>query len=242
MKKYLLLAMVTVLAASSCGRVTPEQRIQKINEHFASSESEYSSRLESIDQSKKLDYISLQLDKLNATEVWTLDAAGGTSVVADFKGRGKDVHYSLISACLDDNQACSVVLDIMNALKTLKIRPNFTIRTVFYNSGDSTGTAGLKAVFEEFDRSMELSTFDIEVSSLKGEGERIFVIEDKPMFVDGVKQVMPPYFEPIGSFSFVGADYPNHDWPGNTPTYRYHLGSNRAQDAAAITAFAFLLN
>ena len=253
MKRILFFLLVTLVAASACTKKVPSEKIiSGFCQQYDKKGDVYREPLAQLAPEKRSGYILLKLGKdLKAADVWTLDfeeenlasgeMEGGRVIVAEFKSREKDRHISMISACLEDPDACSAVLDVLDAFKEAKFRPALTLRAVFYDGG-KTGTEGIKAVAHDFYEAGEMSTFDIEVSSLDSIPERTFIIEDKLAFAGKVVEVIPPLIAPVADVEFEIGDFPREGWPTKIPTYRYRLGSDRIADLKALTAFTFLLN
>ena len=256
MKRILFFLLVTLVAASACSKKVPSEKIIAGFSHYYEKNGDvYREQLVQLAPEKRNSVILLKLGKdLKAADVWTLDfeeenlesgeMEGGQVIVAEFKSREKDRHISLISACLEDPEACSAVLDVLDAFKEAKFRPAMTLRAVFYEGGES-GTDGLKAVAHDFFQAGELSTFDIEVSSRDTLPERTFIIEDKLAFAGKIVEVIPPLIKPVTDVQFEVGDFPREGWPTNIPTYRYHLSpapADRLSDLKALTGFTFLLN
>lgn len=253
MKRILFFLLVTLVATSSCSKKVPSEKIiSDFCQQYDKKGDVYREPLSQVAPEKRGSFILLKLGKdLKAADVWTLDFEeedvesgemnGGQVIVAEFKSREKDRHISMISACLDDPDACSAVLDVLNAFKEAKFRPALTLRAVFYDGG-KTGTDGLKAAANDFIQASELSTFDIEVSSRDSIPEKTFIIEDKLAFAGKLVEVVPPLVKPVADVDFEIGDFPREGWPTSIPTYRYRLGSDRLSDLKALTAFTFLLN
>lgn len=254
MKRILFFLLVTLVAASACSKKVPSEKIiSGFCQHYDKKGDVYREPLARLAPEKRSGYVLLKLGKdLKAADVWTLDfeeedlesgeMEGGQVIVAEFKSREKDRHISMISACLEDPDACSAVLDVLDAFKEAKFRPALTLRAVFYEGGKS-GVDGLKAVARDFNDASELSTFDIEVSSRDSIPERTFIIEDKLAFAGKIVEVIPPLVKPVGDVEFEIGDFPREGWPTNIPTYRYRLSSaDRLTDLKVLTAFTFLLN
>lgn len=254
MKRILLFLLVTLVAASACTKKVPSEKIiSGFSQQYDKKGDVYREPLSQLSPEKRSGYILLKLGKdLKAADVWTIDfeedtlesgeMGGGRVIVAEFKSREKERHISMLSACLEDPDACSAVLDVLDAFKEARVRPALTLRAVFYNGGKS-GTEGLKAVAHDFYEAGELSTFDIEVSSLDSIPERTFIIEDKLAFAGKVVEVIPPLLSSVADVSFEVGDFPREGWPTNIPTYRYRLSAtDRLTDLKALTAFTFLLN
>ena len=247
--KRILLIVLAVLAAASCKKVTPDQRIGEFSTYFSGKGSTHTEWMESHDASKRIDYLTLNLAKTaKADDLWTLEGGGGTSLIAEFTGRTKDKkgpEMTIISASLDDPVACGVVLDVMEAFRELKVQHKNTIRAVFYEpSADSTGLTGLGAVNREFRGSDELMVFDIELSSRDTLPSRTFVLDEQIYFARQLIEVLPTYFKSLGDFEFVQGTPPDRsNWPMKGPVYRYHVEpGNLDTEAAAVATLAYLLN
>ena len=116
MKKSLLI-LLAVLSLAACRRITPEQRIGQINDHFNRHPDEYTAKIEQYQEQKRVDYLSLVLLRdLGAQDAWTLEAAGQNSLVAEYPGNEEGV-LTLLSASLDDPAACGAVLNVCKAFK-----------------------------------------------------------------------------------------------------------------------------
>ena len=245
MKRFLLILM-TVLSTVACKKVTPETRIAQMADYFAAKEDIHTAKLNQYEGEKRVDYLTLQLAKeLDAEDLWTMEAAGCNSLVAEFPGKDKgDRQLSLISASLDDPTACAVVLDILEAFRDLKVQHKNDIQAIFYNSAeDSTGLNGLKAINQEMTESGDFFSFDIEVSSRGTLPYHTFVISDKPAFTSSMAEVIPPYLAPLGDYQLMQGTYPDSAWPLKGPVYRYVVSQGDwKKDAAAVAAFAYLLN
>ena len=248
MKKIALLGMV-LLAAVSCKQVTPEERIAEISTYCSNHENDYATKLAQLDDTRRTDYLTLvQANQLGAAEVWLLDTDESRTLVAEYRGRkprkGVEPPISLLTASLDDPQACAAVLAAMEAFKKLKIRPASTLRTAFYSpAADSASTSGLDALHDDLAEAGEVITYDLDVSSSNGEAPCTFLIEENPMFVEQFLSVIPPYFSPLGDYHFQQGVYPNDNWPINAATYRYTLDGNALpRESAAIATLVFLLN
>lgn len=245
MKRILLIALV-VLAATSCKKITPETRIAEINRFFQGKEDVHTPKLQQYQGKKQLDYLNLILDgELDAATIWVVEADGQSSMLAEFPGSDKKGDLTMISASLDDPQACSAVLEAMEALKQLKIQHKNTIRTLFYAPApDSTGQNGLAAVNDELRSFEELILFDIELTTgSETVPTKTFVIEEKPDFARQLIEIIQPYMAPLGDYQFEQGIYPNPSWPLKTSIYRYNVDPGDFQkDVAAVTSFAYLLN
>lgn len=245
MKRFTLI-LLTVLMAVACRKVTPEQRIAKISKYFDKTENTYLEDLQRFDSAKRVDYLTLTLAKeLGAADLWTLEQAGESSLVAAFPGRDKkQMRFSVLSASLDDPQACAVALSTLKAFKDMKLKPNGSIHALFYSTAkDTAGVSGLGAVFQEIRDSEEQVTFELELSSRDTVDHHTFVIEDKGFFVEKILEVVPPYMNQLGTFQFKQGRYPNRNWPVKAPVYRYSIDpTDLRKEAAAITTFSLLLN
>lgn len=255
MKRILFILLVTLVAASACSKKVPSEKIiAGFSRYYDKTGDVYREPLSQLSPEKRNNYLLLKLGKdLKASDVWTLDfeeeniesgeMEGGQVIVAELKSREKDPHVSvsMISACLEDPDACSAVLDVLEAFKQSKFHPALTLRAVFYEGGAS-GTDGLKAVARDFYQAGEFSAFDIEVSSRDTIPEKTFIIEDKLAFAGQIMEVIPPVMQPSCDVSFQIGEFPRSGWPTNIPTYRYRLGSDRIADLKALTTFTFLLN
>jgi len=253
MKRILFFLLVTLVAASACSKkVSSDKIIANFSKYYEKTGDLYREPMSQLSPEKRSTFLLLKLGKdLKAAEVWTLDfednnpedgeSEAGQAIVAEFKSREKERHISMISACLEDPDACAAVLDILDAFKEAKFRPAMTIRAVFYEGG-KTGKDGIKAVARDFYQAGEYSAFDIEISSRDTIPERTFIIEDKLAFAGKLVEVVPPAMKSVGDFNFEIGDFPRQDWPTNIPTYRYRLGSDHLTDLRALTAFTFLMN
>jgi hypothetical protein len=249
MKRILLIGLA-VLATVACKKITPEQRIDEITGFFNGRECAHAAWLESHDASKRIDYLTLNLAKtLKADDLWTLEGGGGTSLIAEFEGRtgdkNKEPEMTMITAALDDPAACGAALDILEAFRELKIQHKNTIRVAFYEpSADSTGLTGLGAINREFRESEELIVFDLALSSRDTTvAPHTFVLEEKPLFVRQMLEVVPPYFKSLGDYKFVQGTYPNRTWPLMGSVYRYKVDpADLAKETAAVTVLTYLLN
>ena len=238
--------LLTVLAVVACRKITPEEQIAQIAKYFEQNTDSYAEDLSRHEGDKRLDYLTLTLAKdLQADDIWTLEHAGENSLIAEFPGsERKQTQFSLLSASLEDPEACAAVLQTLHAFKDLKIKPKGTIRAIFYNPvTDTTGRSGLSALAKEFDETGELVTFQIEVSSRDSIPVHTFRIEDNPVFVNQFMEVVPPYLTPLGTYQFERGRFMNKQWPVHATLYRYHLDpSDLPKESAVITAFAFLVN
>ena len=151
---------------------------------------------------------------------------------------------AILSASLDDPEACAVALSTLKALKDLKLKPNGTIHALFYsNAVDTAGVSGLDAVFQDIRDSEEQITFELELTTRDSLARHTFVIEDKEFFADQLIEVVPPYMAKLGTFQFRKGRYPNREWPIKAPVYRYSTDpTDLRKEAAAITLFSLLLN
>ena len=243
--KRILLITLAVLSAVSCKKITPEMRIAQIDRFFDGKEDVYTAKLQQYEGDKQLDYLNLVLDRdLGAGDIWTIEADGMSSLMAEFPGKDKHAQLSMISASLDDPAACSAVLSLLEAYKTIKIQHKNTMRVLFYSPArDTTGQNGLVAVNDELRASDELILFDIELSTRDTTARHTFVLEEKPVFAKQLMGALQPYFAPMGDYQFKQGTYPNPSWPLKTSIYRYHIDSSDLQkESAAVTALAFLLN
>jgi hypothetical protein len=245
MKRILLLAMI-VLLATACKKVTPETRIAQISDFFDGKEAVYSAKLQQYAGDKKLDYLTLQLaGELGAKDIWTLEDDGGNSLVAEFPGKEKDnPQISMISAPLDDPTACALILEVLEAYHTIKIQHKNTIRAVFYAPApDSTRPSGLASVNEDLHESGEFNSFDIELATRKDQPQHTFFLSENPTFVEKLIQIIPGYLAPLGDYQVEPETDPDPNWPLKGSIYRYYINPNEFQkEAAAVTAFSFLLN
>ena len=243
--KRILLITLAVLSAVSCKKITPEMRIAQIDRFFDGKEDVYTAKLQQYEGEKQLDYLQLVLaGDLGAGDIWTIEADGLNSLMAEFPGKDEHAQLTMISAPLDDPAACSAVLSLLEAFKDIKIQHKNTIRALFYSPAqDTTGQNGLVAVNDELRASDELIIFDIELSSRDTTALHTFILEENPAFAHQLLEVLPPYFAPLGDYRFEQGIYPNHSWPLKTSIYRYHIDSGDLQkETAAVTALAFLLN
>ena len=70
-----------------------------------------------------------------------------------------------------------------------------------------------------------------------------FVLEEKPLFVRQMLEVVPPYFKSLGDYKFVQGTYPNRTWPLMGSVYRYKVDpADLAKETAAVTVLTYLLN
>ena len=237
---------LVVLSAAACKKITPETRIAQIDQHFNGKEAVYGDKLQQYTEDKKIDYLTLQLMKeLGAKDLWTLEDEGHMALVAEFPGKEKkNPQISLISASLDDPTACATILEVLEAYKKIKIQHKTTMRAVFYSPAtDSTGRNGLDVVNQDLRESAEMAQFDIELSTRDDNPHHVFVLDESPTFAQTLIQVVPGYLAPLGEYQVIQGVYPNPVWPLHCPIYRYYIDSNEFQkEAAAVTAFTFLLN
>jgi hypothetical protein len=244
MKRILLLALV-VLSAVACKKITPETRIAQIGTFFDGKEDSYSAKLQQYTGDKQLDYLTLQLmGELGAKDLWTVEDDGLTSLVAEFPGKAKAPQISMISAPLDDPTACALILEVLEAYKQIKIQHENTIRAVFYAPApDSTRPSGLAAINQDLHESGEFNSFDIELSTRGDLPLHTFVLNENPAFVEKMIELIPGYLAPLGDYQVVKDAKPDPTWPLKGSIYRYHVNPAELQkEAAAVTAFAFLLN
>lgn len=244
--KRVLIILLAVLSTVACKKVTPEMRIAQMADYMAAKENVHSAKLSQYEGDKRVDYLTLQLVKnLAADDLWSLENAGENSLVAEFLGKSKsDSQLTLLSASLDDPDACATILSILEAFRDLKISHKNDIQVLFYSSAqDSTGQSSLDAINQELDESGDFFAFDIELSALSSLPVHTFVVSDKRDFVSKMAEVIPPYLEPLGDYRIMQGTYPDPAWPLKGPVYRYALSKNElAKDAAAVAAFTFLLN
>ena len=238
MKRILLLALV-VLSAVACKKITPETRIAQIGNFFDGKEDSYSAKLRQYTGDKQLDYLTLQLlGELGANDLWTVDEEELTSLVAEFPPQ-----ISMISASLDDPKACALLLEVLEAYKKIKIQHDNTIRAVFYAPApDSTRPSGLASINQDLHESGEFNSFAIELSTRVDQPLHTFVLEESPAFAEKIIQVVPRYLAPLGDYQVVQG-VPDPAWPLKGSIYRYPINPAELQkEAAAVTAFTFLLN
>ena len=243
MKRILLLALV-VLSAVACKKITPETRIAQIGNFFDGKEDSYSAKLRQYTGDKQLDYLTLQLlGELGANDLWTVDDEELTSLVAEFSGKAKAPQISMISASLDDPTACALILEVLEAYKKIKIQHDNTIRAVFYAPApDSTRPSGLASINQDLHESGEFNSFDIELSTRGDQPLHTFVLEESPAFAEKIIQMVPGYLAPLGDYQVVQG-VPDPAWPLKGSIYRYPINPAELQkEAAAVTAFTFLLN
>ena len=244
--KRLLLIGLALLAMASCKKVTPEERIDSIYTFFENNEDNYSTRLAGLDPAKRPDYLMLVLaNELKADEVWTLGEEEDTSLAAEFNGEAeKDKQLSIISASLDEVDACAAALNIMHAFKELKIKPSSHIRILFFSPArDSSSTSGLSVCQQDIQEAGEMVSFDLNLSSSGACPAHTFVIEESARFVDRFLELVTPYFSQRGDFTFTKGPYPNPEWALKAPTYRYDINPDeRQKEYAAVTTLTFLLN
>ena len=250
MKRILLIGLA-VLAAASCKKVTTEERVVAVAEYFNQQEESYTSQVAGYEGDKRLDYLTLVLNKdLKTEDLWTLDSESGSSLLAVFEGRDKDTTkkataISMIAAPLDDPTACGVVLDVLKAFKKLRIAHKSEIRALFYDAQpDSLGhPEGLALLGQDILDADELISFTIALSSRDSLPAGTFAIDDQRSFREKVIEILPPYFTPLGTYTFVEGTFPNPDWPNRMGVYRYHVDKDRLpQDEAAVTVLTMLLN
>lgn len=245
MKRFTLI-LLTVLAAVACRKVSLEDQIVQMAKYNAQNPDTYLESLQRHEGKKRIDFLTLTLAKeLKAEDIWSLESAGGSSLVAEFPGKSqKQTQFALLSASLEDPEACAVVLGALRTLKELKVKPKETIRALFYDPAvDTAGLNGLSTVFLELYESGELVTAELEVSSRDAIPVHTFRIEDKPAFAEKIMEVIPPYLAPLGEFRFERGQYPNKEWPVKASVYRYHLDpADIAKESAVVAAFAYLVN
>ena len=248
MKRILLLTIAVLAAATSCSKkVSSEQLIEGLVQHFDTKGDQFSEPLAGKSAENRADFITYHLGKtLGAADIWTLDVGSsdeenGQVIVAEFKSHDKNADISVLSASLDDPEACGAVLAVLDAFKQAKIRPAMALRAVFYDGGE-TGTEGIRTLYDDFNQSGEIAAFDIEVSSLDSIPEKTFLIEDRPVFVRKIIEVIPAYLTPVCQASVKAGDFPREGWPVLTPTYRYRLGDDRIDDLKALSVFTLLMN
>lgn len=245
MMKRILILGLTVLAAAACKKITPEQQVGKLAAFLDGYQNEYVTPLSQHDAGRKLDYLTLVLNRdLDANAIWTLETGAGTSLVAEFPGREKNGQLSLVSASIDDPTACAAALGILRALKDQRLRTANTLRLLIYdNTPDSLGVSGLETVVRDFRASEELITFDLELSTCDTLPQHTFIMEEKPVFVERILEVIPPYFKQLGDYQFVQGEYPNPDWPLKSSVYRYRIDpGDLPRETAAAAALTILLN
>ena len=162
--KRVLIILLAVLSTVACKKVTPEMRIAQMADYMAEKENVHSAKLSQYEGDKRVDYLTLQLIKnLAADDLWSLENAGENSLVAEFLGKSKsDSQLTLLSASLDDPDACATILSILEAFRDLKISHKNDIQVLFYSSAqDSTGQSSLDAINQELDESGDFFAFVI---------------------------------------------------------------------------------
>ena len=248
MRKTALLCMI-LLATADCKQVTPEEQIAEIGTYFNQYENSFASKLSQLDEAKRTDYLTLvQAKDLDADEVWLLETDEGQALVAEYPGRkpkkGEEPQLSLLSAPLDDPQACASALAVIEAFRKMKIRPASTIRTAFYSTAsDSTMVSGLTVLREDLLEAGEVVSYNLDLTTSGDEAPHTFIIEENSRFVEQFLSVLPPYFKPLGEYRFRQGTFPNTSWPINAATYRYTLNRDELpHETAAVATLIYLLN
>ena len=249
MKRSFPLLCLVLLATVACKQVTPEEQIAKIGTYFSDHKNGYAAFLQQVDATKRSDYLTLvQAKDLGAAEVWLLDTDEGKTLVAEYPGskpkKGTEPQIALVTASLDDPQACAAALAVVEAFKKMKLRHASTLRTAFYTpASDSATVSGLDVLRDDLVEANEAISYNLDLSTQRSQAPHTFLIEENLRFVSQFIEVLPPYFVPLGEYRFQQGVYPNHNWPINAATYRYRIDPQSiSSETAALTTLVYLLN
>lgn len=242
MKKIILLSL-TALMTFSCKPVPPEKKVADIYKYFSNE------KFEPVSLSAcTVDDLALALAAdAGFEDLWTIDEEDGScNLVGEIEGVKHPENTIVLSAALDNPEACAAVIETMKAFRKLKIKPNSTIKVAFYEPAvqiDSTVSSGMTTVARSITEKNSNILFNLEMTQDQAIGKNTFEIGgEKADFFNRITEIIPPYFAQYGSFHFTKGPEKDTIWPIAVPQYRFRPDGSLNQQAAALASFVFLMN
>ena len=260
-----LTAVLTALCLAGCGK-SEKERIADIYGFFAA-DSTAADAMVKINKvcplrpaggegaSDIVDYFTMMASRCGAeNNITFFDVPGGRGrdILMEIPGRNKK-SVVLVTAAVDtwsdslathnSDAACVAAFEVLNAFKSLKIKPRNTVRILLY--ADCWGAhTGLRPYIDYIKgRPEESHAMQVNLISDPGAPHKVFTIGEPSNVYRTFAKVVPPYFEEYGQYTFERGEMTPDDWDLKTPFYQYNIDrEDMAADIAAVVSLITLLN
>ena len=202
-----------------------------------------------------IDYFTMMADRSGAgSDVTFLDVPGGKGrdILMEIPGKNKN-SIVLVTAAADtwkdslstsnSDAACVAAYEVLNAFKSLRIKPYNTVRILLY--ADCWGAhTGLKPYVDLINgRGDENHVMQLNLTSDPGKPFKTFTIGEPSSIYRSFAKIIPPFFEEYGDYTFERGESTLGEWDLKAPFYHYNIDRNDIEnDAAAIASLITLLN
>ncbi len=222
--------MAIVVFLASCKEVPMEEQISRLYES-SSPQDETTARIEkaeSLDQSDLWDYYSYLLAKEAGVKLGEIyDEEDGLLTARYFGRNKKDISSVTMTARLDEYSACITAIEVLKLYKNSKIRPNHNIRLVIY--ADSTAVPVSM-------KSNNLLLMNLHCSDTLE--KHTFIIREAEPIYQKIMEVIPPYFQPYGSYTFKNEARTKMD-----AIYDYNVSKeDLGKETATVASLIHILN
>lgn len=229
MKRILLMAS-SILFLASCREVSMEEQILKLYESVDSAD-EINARIEkagSMDESDIWDYYSYLLAKDAGVKLKEIcDEYEDILVASTFGRKKKEKESVILTAKANEFPACIAAIEILKLYRNSKIRPNHNIRLVIYK--------------EHFSIPPEMASYNILRMNLHSSGamaKHTFLIHETEPIYRKILEVIPPYLQPYGSYTFSNETETKFD-----SVYDYNISEEDIdRETATVASLMHILN
>ncbi|MBO4570563.1 MAG: hypothetical protein J5699_01395 [Bacteroidales bacterium] len=260
-----LCAALLALSLTGCGK-SEKERIEAIYGFFATDTTAADAMLKinkvcplrpagGEGASDIIDYFTMMANRCGAgNNVTFFDVPGGKGrdIMMEIPGRNKK-SVVLVTAAADtwsdslathnSDAACVAAFEVLNAFKSLKIKPRNTVRILIY--ADCWGAhTGLRPYIDYIKgRPEENHSMQVNLISDPAAPKKVFTIGEPSNVYRTFAKVVPPYFEGYGNYTFERGEITPGDWDLKAPFYQYNIDrEDLANDAAAVASMITLLN
>lgn len=229
MNRILLMAAAILLLAS-CKEVSMEEQISKLYGSVDSAD-EINARIEkagSLDESDLWDYYTYLLAKEAGVKMKEIsDEYEDILTARAFGKKKKERETVILTARADEFPACITAMEILKLYRDSKIRPNHNIRVVIYK--DSLAIPSEMASYNILRMNLHCS------DTL---AKHTFLIRETEQIYRKIVEVIPPYFQPYGSYTFSNETETIYD-----SVYDYNICEEEInRETAAVASLMHILN
>lgn len=225
-----LLMVAAILLMVSCREVSIEERISKLYESAGSAD-EINARIEkarSMEESDLWDYYSYLLAKEAGVKLKEISDEYEDILIARAFGRKKKEKESVIlTARVDEVPACIAAIEILKLYRNSKVSPTHNIRLVIYKDRFSI-PSGMA--------SYNIMRMNLHCSDAM-ENHTFLIHETEPIYRK-ILEVIPPYLQPYGSYTFSNETETIYD-----SVYDYNICEEEInRETAAVASLMHILN
>ena len=201
-----------------------------------------------------IDYFTMMADRCNAgadVKFFELKSGRGRDILIEIPGKLKD-RITLVAAAADtwsdslsvrnDDLGCIAAFEVLNAYRSLRIKPENTIRILLYQSmGNSM--EGLQPYLDYSLPKDEEHIMQMFLTSDEKGPRKLFTVGEPPRIYNTFMKVIPPLFEGYGEYAFERGGQRHEGWNLKAPLYRYNIDrEDAANDIAAVVSLIVLMN